>query len=49
MLLNAWLKLNTQEADLKKALKEAEAKLDALAYRQIPHAHRSRDQDAGRG
>ena len=30
--LNAWLKLCTQEADLKKALKDAEAELDALAY-----------------
>ena len=30
--LNAWLKLCTQEAELKKALKEAEAELDALAY-----------------
>ena len=35
-VLNAWLKLNTQEADLKKALKEAEAKLDALAYDKYP-------------
>ena len=34
--LNAWLKLCTQEADLKKALKEAEAELDALAYAQYP-------------
>ena len=34
--LNAWLKLNTQEADLKKALKEAEAELDALAYDKYP-------------
>jgi len=34
--LNAWLKLNTQEADLKKALKEAEAALDALAYAKYP-------------
>ncbi len=34
--LNAWLKLSTQEADLKKALKEAEATLDALAYTKYP-------------
>ena len=34
--LNAWLKLCTQEADLKKALKEAETELDALAYAQYP-------------
>lgn len=34
--LNAWLKLNTREADLKKALKEAEAKLDLLAYGKYP-------------
>ena len=34
--LNAWLKLSTQEADLKKALKDAEAALDALAYAQYP-------------
>ena len=35
-LLNAWLKLSTQEADLKKALKEFDAELDALAYAQYP-------------
>ena len=34
--LNAWLKLCTQEADLKKMLKEAEAELDALAYAKYP-------------
>lgn len=34
--LNAWLKLCTQEAELKKTLKEAEAQLDALAYAQYP-------------
>lgn len=34
--LNAWLKLCTQEADLKKALKDAEAELDALAYAKYP-------------
>jgi len=32
VVLNSWLKLCTQEADLKKTLKEAEAALDALAY-----------------
>ena len=36
MLLNAWLILSKQEADLKKALKEAEVKLDALAYDKYP-------------
>jgi type I restriction enzyme M protein len=35
-VLNAWLKLSAQEADLKKALREAEAELDALAYAQYP-------------
>jgi type I restriction enzyme M protein len=35
-VLNAWLKLSTQEADLKKALKEAEAALDVLAYTKYP-------------
>lgn len=34
--LNAWLKLCTQETDLKKVLKEAEAELDALAYAKYP-------------
>ena len=34
--LNAWLKLNTQEADFKKSLKEAEAALDVLAYTKYP-------------
>ena len=34
--LDAWLKLCTQEVDLKKALKEAEAALDALAYAKYP-------------
>jgi len=33
-LLNEWLKLNSQESDLKKELKEAEAELDAKAYAQ---------------
>jgi type I restriction enzyme M protein len=35
-VLNAWLKLNTQEADLKKALKDAEAALDTLSYNKYP-------------
>ena len=35
-VLNAWLKLCTQESDLKKSLKEAEAALDALAYGKYP-------------
>ncbi len=35
-ILNAWLKLCTQETDLKKTVKEAEAALDALAYAQYP-------------
>jgi len=35
-VLNAWLKLSTQEADLKKTLKEAEAALDVLAYTKYP-------------
>ena len=34
--LNAWLKLSTQEADLKKNLKEAEGALDALTYTKYP-------------
>jgi type I restriction enzyme M protein len=34
--LNAWLKLSTQEANIKKALKEAEAAQDALAYAKYP-------------
>jgi type I restriction enzyme M protein len=33
-VLNDWLKLNTQEADLKKQIKDAEAALDAMAYAQ---------------
>ena len=34
--LNAWLILCTQEADLKKAVKELDAELDALAYAKYP-------------
>ena len=35
-VLSAWLKLNTEEADLKKRLKDAEADLDAKAYAHYP-------------
>jgi type I restriction enzyme M protein len=35
-MLNDWLKLNTEEADLKKRLKEAEVALDAKAYGRYP-------------
>ena len=35
-VLNEWLKLNDEEADLKKRLKDAEAALDAKAYAQYP-------------
>jgi type I restriction enzyme M protein len=35
-VLNAWLKLNTKEASLKKALKEAEVNLDTQAYAKYP-------------
>ena len=35
-VLNDWLKLNNQESDLKKRLKEADAALDATAYAQYP-------------
>ncbi|MDO8438510.1 MAG: type I restriction-modification system subunit M [Nitrosomonadaceae bacterium] len=34
--LDAWLQLSTQEADLKKSLKDAEAELDLLAYAKYP-------------
>ena len=44
--LNDWLKLNTEEAGLKKRLKEAEAALDTKGIRPVPEAHRVRDQDA---
>lgn len=36
VVMNAWLKLSTQETDFKKALKEAEVALDALAYAKYP-------------
>jgi type I restriction enzyme M protein len=35
-VLNDWLKLNADEADLKKRLKDAEAELDAKAYAHYP-------------
>src|SRR6185295_1252367 len=35
-ILGAWLKLNAEETDLKKRLKEAEADLDAKAYAHYP-------------
>ena len=35
-VLSDWLKLNAQESDLKKRLKEAEAALDAKAYAKYP-------------
>ena len=35
-VLNDWLKLNTEETDLKKKLKDAEADLDAKAYAHYP-------------
>ena len=35
-ILGTWLKLNTQEADLKKALRTAETALDELAYAKYP-------------
>ena len=36
VVLNDWLKLNGEEADFKKRLKEAEAALDAQAYAKYP-------------
>ncbi len=35
-VLQQWLKLNTEEADLKRAIREAEATLDQLAYEKYP-------------
>jgi type I restriction enzyme M protein len=35
-ILQQWLKLNSEEADIKKRLKEAEANLDAKAYSYYP-------------
>lgn len=35
-VLDDWLKLNGQEGDLKKRLKDAESALDALAYKHYP-------------
>ena len=39
--LNGWLKLNTQEADLKKCLKKVEAVLEGLAYAKYPELSKS--------
>jgi type I restriction enzyme M protein len=35
-VLKQWLQLNTDEAELKKAIRDAEASLDQLAYEQYP-------------
>lgn len=35
-VLSGWLKLNTEEADLKKRVRDAEAALDAQAYAKYP-------------
>jgi type I restriction enzyme M protein len=35
-ILQQWLKLNTEEADLKRAIREAEAALDQFAYDKYP-------------
>ena len=35
-ILKQWLKLNAEEADLKRALREAEVALDQLAYEKYP-------------
>ena len=48
-VLEDWLKLNTEESDLKKRLKEAEAALDTTGVRPVSEAHRVRNQDAGGG
>ena len=40
-VLNGWLKLNTQEAGLKKCLKTVEAVLDGLAYAKYPELSES--------
>ena len=39
--LNGWLKLNTQEAGLKKRIKKVEAVLDGLAYAKYPELSKS--------
>ena len=36
IVLQQWLKLNAEEADLKRVIREAEAKLDQLAYDKYP-------------
>lgn len=35
-VLQQWLKLNTEEADLRRSIREAEAQLDQLAYAKYP-------------
>jgi type I restriction enzyme M protein len=35
-VLQQWLKLNTEETELKRAIREAEAQLDQLAYEKYP-------------
>ena len=40
-LLNGWLKLNAQEASLKKCIKKVEAVLDGLAYAKYPELSKS--------
>ena len=40
-VLNGWLKLNTQEAGLKKRIKKVEAVLDGLAYAKYPELPKS--------
>ena len=47
-VLNEWLKLANEEADLKKKLKDAETDLDAKAYKKYPTAHGDGNQDSGR-
>ncbi len=46
-VLQQWLKLNTEQADLKRDIREAEAALDQLAYKKISAAQRSRGANAG--
>jgi type I restriction enzyme M protein len=48
-VLNDWLKLNTDEAQLKKHIKDAEAALDAKAYAHYQRLTEARDKDVGCG
>ena len=48
VVLNGWLKLSTQETDLKKKLKDAEAELDAKAYAKYPKITEAEIKDACR-